>query len=52
MKSPDPVMHFVISIIKSAIRIAAGIALIKGMLAPAGLLFILAEILGIAEEIV
>lgn len=52
MKSPDPVWHFAISVIKSVFRIAAGIALIKGILVPAGLLFILAEVLGIVEEIV
>lgn len=44
--------HFYVSIVKSAIRIAAGAALIMGSLVVCGSLLILAEILGIVEEVV
>ena len=53
---PDPVMHKNISFVKSGFRIAAGIALIMANLGPwavaAGALFIIAEVLGVAEEVV
>lgn len=52
MKQPDPKLHFQISMLKSLIRISAGIGLISGQLLVAGALFILAEVLGIAEELV
>ena len=44
--------HFYVSIIKSVTRIHAGAALIMGMFVAAGALFILAEVLGIVEELV
>lgn len=44
--------HFYVSLVKSAIRILAGVALINGEFIIAGGLLILAEILGIVEEIV
>jgi len=44
--------HFYVSIVKSAVRIAAGAALIMGAFIVTGWLIILAEILGIVEEIV
>jgi hypothetical protein len=44
--------HFYVSIVKSAVRIAAGIALIMGLLAIAGGLLIVAEFLGVLEEVV
>jgi len=44
--------HFYVSIAKSAVRLAAGIALIMVGFALPGCLFILAEILGIVEELV
>ncbi len=44
--------HFYVSLVKSAFRIGAGITLIYGFLVPAGALFILAEMLGILEEMV
>lgn len=44
--------HFYVSIAKSAVRIAAGAALIMGALVVCGALIILAEILGIVEELV
>jgi hypothetical protein len=50
----DPSMgHFYVSLIKSATRIAAGIALIwPQSLVLAGVFFIIAELLGIIEELV
>jgi hypothetical protein len=45
--------HFYVSLVKSAIRIAAGISLVwPQSLILAGIFLILAEILGIVEEIV
>ena len=44
--------HFYVSIVKSAVRIAAGAALIMGSLVICGALLILAEIFGIVEEVV
>ena len=43
--------HFYISLVKSAVRIAAGGVLITGNVVAAGALLIGAEILGIAEEL-
>lgn len=44
--------HFYVSILKSAVRIVAGAALIMGSFVIAGGLLILAEILGVVEELV
>lgn len=44
--------HFYVSIVKSAVRIAAGVALIMGAFVVTGGLLILAEVLGIVEELV
>lgn len=44
--------HFYVSIVKSGVRILAGIALMTGSLVTAGILLILAELLGILEEMV
>jgi hypothetical protein len=44
--------HFYVSLVKSGFRIGAGIALVRGELVTAGALLILAEVLGIVEEIV
>ena len=50
---PDPVKHKYISFAKSAVRIAAGIALIwPQSIILAGVFLIAAEILGIVEELV
>jgi len=49
---PNPERHRVISFIKSGFRIFAGLALIYGSFITAGLLFIIAEVLGIVEELV
>jgi len=44
--------HFYVSLVKSALRIIAGVFLIDGNLLVAGSLLILAEGLGIVEELV
>jgi hypothetical protein len=51
-KSPDPTWHLYISLTKSLIRIGAGAFLCAGLLISAGALLIVAEILGIVEELV
>lgn len=51
-KHPDPVKHKYISFAKSGVRIAAGAALCFSMFWYAGALLILAEVLGIVEEMV
>ena len=43
--------HFGISIVKSGIRIMAGITLINDQVLIAGILIILAEVFGIIEEL-
>lgn len=49
---PDPRLHQYVSFAKSAIRIVAGVTLSLGFFVSTGILIILAEILGIVEEIV
>jgi len=44
--------HFYVSVVKSVIRIFAGLALVSTNFVLAGVLFIVAEGLGIIEEIV
>jgi hypothetical protein len=44
--------HFYVSMVKSALRIVAGSNLLLGNLFAAGALLILAEVLGIVEELV
>ena len=44
--------HFYVSVVKSAVRVGAGAALIMAGLPLVGWLFIFAEILGIVEEVV
>ena len=51
MEQPDPKWHLRISILKSLLRIGAGVYLVMGNLA-AGSMFVAAEMLGIAEELV
>ena len=43
--------HFYISLVKSGFRFGAGGFLIFGMVLEAGVMFILAEALGVAEEL-
>lgn len=49
-KLPDAKKHFYISMVKSALRIAAGSVLCYGFIISAGILLIAAEGLGILEE--
>ena len=49
---PDPKKHQQISFVKSAFRILAGLALAFNQFGLAGALIIIAEVLGIAEEMV
>jgi hypothetical protein len=52
-KLPDPVKHKYISFAKSAVRIAAGIALVWPQnLILAGAFLIFAEVFGVVEEMV
>lgn len=49
---PNPKLHLWISLIKSLLRIVGGLALVDYSLPFAGAMFIIAEVLGIAEELV
>ena len=49
---PDAVKHKYISFVKSGFRILAGVSLCFGDFVIAGVLLIVAELLGIAEELV
>jgi hypothetical protein len=51
MKESKSSKHFWISLVKSAVRIAAGVTLCLGDAWKAGALLIIAEVLGIAEEL-
>lgn len=44
--------HFYVSLVKSVFRLGAGFVLMFGHVLPAGILLMLAEVLGIVEEIV
>ena len=50
-KESNSSTHFWISLVKSGFRVGAGITLCYGNLLSAGSLLIIAEILGVAEEI-
>lgn len=52
MEHPDPKSHLKWSLLKSSFRIIAGAVLVGNYIVMAGLLLIVAEILGIIEEIV
>jgi len=52
MKTPNPKNHFLMSMVKSGLRILAGFHLISGNVEIAGFVLILAEVLGILEEMV
>ena len=49
---PEPEWHFRILILKGLLRIGAGVFLGMGNLVAAGSMFVAAEMLGIAEELV
>ena len=51
-KHPDPKKHKYVSFVKSGFRILAGATLFFGEFAVAGALLIVAEVLGIVEELV
>ena len=44
--------HFYVSLVKSGFRIGAGISLVQSNFIAAGALLILAEVLGVVEELV
>jgi len=52
IKQPNPKKHLYVSLVKSVFRILAGSLLFVDMIHLAGLLIIIAELLGIAEELV
>jgi len=52
MKQPDPRRHLQLSLIKSVFRILAGASLIFGSMISCGAFLIVAEIIGILEELV
>ena len=52
MEQPDAKLHQRISFAKSGLRIIAGMAFIFGPMWAGGVFLILAEVLGIAEELV
>jgi hypothetical protein len=49
---PNPEKHLKLSIVKSVVRILAGASIVIGMVIVGGALLIVAEIIGIAEELV
>lgn len=52
VKTPDPIKHKYISFVKSGFRILAGATLCFGEFVIAGMLLIVAEALGVLEEMV
>lgn len=50
-RNDEDKFHFRVSVVKSALRIVAGLALMVQLLPFAGLSFIAAEVLGIVEEL-
>lgn len=52
LQYPNGKKHLYVSLVKSAVRIIAGGCLITGNLLMAGVCFILAEVLGVVEELV
>ena len=52
MNQPDPKLHQRISFVKSAVRIVAGVSLMFGSIVSAGVLLIVAELIGVLEELV
>ena len=51
LKESKSSRHFTISLIKSVVRIGAGVTLVFNNLWYAGVLLIIAEVLGIVEEL-
>jgi len=52
LETPNPIWHRNLSFLKSDLRIIAGLFLITSSLLGAGVFFILAEIVGVLEEMV
>lgn len=52
MKGIEMEGHFKVSLVKSAIRVAAAVALISNLVVVAGVLLIVAELFGVVEEVV
>lgn len=52
MKAPSINGHFYVSVVKSGLRIIAGVLLINSEFIGAGAFLIAAEVLGIIEELV
>ena len=52
MNYPDPKLHRNISFVKSLLRIVAGVSLCSSNFVIAGVMLVLAEVLGVAEELV
>ena len=52
MKRPSAEKHFIVSLVKSLTRIIGCGLLIGGLIPHAGIVFLIAEILGIVEELV
>lgn len=44
--------HFYVSLVKSALRVVAGLAFIQGSMMLGGIFLIAAEVLGVVEELV
>lgn len=51
-KNRKDLAHFLVSLVKSILRIYAGLALMKSGISEAGIFLIAAEVLGIVEELV
>ena len=52
ISQPDPKLHRNISFVKSLLRIVAGVSLCSSNFVIAGVMLVLAEVLGVAEELV
>ena len=52
VENPNIIKHRVITFTKSGLRIVAGGCLISGNLLIAGVCFIMAEVLGVAQELI
>ena len=52
MNHPNPKLHLYVSLLKSAVRIAAAMSLVTSDFIVSGTMFLAAEILGIMEELV
>jgi len=51
-ESKNVISHFQVSMIKSGVRILAGLCLVVGFPVMCGVFLVLAEVLGVVEELV